>query len=196
MEYRMSRKIYRVPAAFAEYGYDGWGDDEGEHEFTGAAGETPPEGDCYQVWQDVSEETPISPVFATREECVTWVMDSHECSAAAAEKFIDDGWAPSFIGTQFGLYSGVQMAAGLAAHLAHIAPDGSHPSGTRIRHVETGIEGAVAFRMPAPNADYYGVCWDRGLPHLLAEDPTLDPDKPMEAGCRIDGFEVLSAVSS
>jgi hypothetical protein len=187
----VSRKVLLVPAEFAAEGYEGgWSEEDGPT-FLGEPGMEPPEGDCYQVWQDVGEQTPISPVFATREECAAWVARTHTCSLAAALKFVDDAWAPSFIGTNFGLYSGVQLAAGIEEHLAFIAPADSHPKGTRIRHLEHGVDGTISFRMPAPNHEYYAVVWDRALPNLLAEDPTVDPDKPMEAGCRADGFEVL-----
>jgi len=183
--------VKRVGPEFAAYGYDGgWSDEEAT--FTGEPGEDPPEGEGYQVWQDVSEATPISPVFLNRDDCAAWVTRTHECSLVAALAFIESGWAPSFIGTQFGVYSGVQMSAELGDHLDFIAPAGSHRRGTRIRHTATGTDGRIEFRMPPPNGEYYAVTWDRGLPTLVADDPSIDPDKPMEAGCREDGFEVLS----
>ena len=187
----MSRTIARVPADFAKFDYDGeWSEDEG-HVFIGERGEDPPAGECWQVWRD---QSPISPIFETAEECATWVARTHDCSPVAAAKFVADGWAPSMIGGQFGVYTGVQMAATLADHLDHIAPEGSVRLGTHVRHLSTGVEGAVQFRMPKPNDEYYFIRWDRGLPTLLADGD--DPTAPMESGCREDGFEVIPAAES
>lgn len=187
----MSRTVRRVQAEFAELDFDGWNEEDEDHKFKGTPGEIPPEGECFQVWQDVGDDSPISPVFLNLDDCAAWLTRTHDCSLAAALKLCEDGWAPSFIGTQFGLYSGVQMAAGLEAHMEYIAPEGSHAPGTRIRHLVTDVEGKVSFRMPPPNGEYYAVVWDRALYSMAAADPSIDPDKPFEAGCREDGFEVL-----
>lgn len=56
----------------------------------------PPEGDGWQLWETVSEGSPISPVFATAEE--------------TALKFVNDGWAPSFVATpETGFIDGVNF---------------------------------------------------------------------------------------
>jgi hypothetical protein len=56
----------------------------------------PPVGDGYQVWETVSEGSPISPVFETSEACVTWLI-SEGYSRSAAEAFVKQGWVPSMI---------------------------------------------------------------------------------------------------
>lgn len=56
----------------------------------------PPAGDGYQVWETVSEGSPISPVFATSEELVTW-LTGEGYSRRAAEAFVEQGWVPSMV---------------------------------------------------------------------------------------------------
>ena len=48
----------------------------------------------YQIYETVSEGTPVSPVFATKEEMLKWLI-AHGYSQKAAEKFIDIGHACS-----------------------------------------------------------------------------------------------------
>ncbi|MGW4493777.1 hypothetical protein [Streptomyces sp. NPDC004376] len=73
----------------------------------------PPKGDGWQLWETVSEGSPISPVFATADELAAWMSDPARgdrwVPPAAAAKFIADGWAPSFAFTPAtGLVSGVE----------------------------------------------------------------------------------------
>ncbi|SDN17537.1 hypothetical protein [Streptomyces wuyuanensis] len=73
----------------------------------------PPEGDGWQLWETVSEGSPVSPVFATADGLATWMSDpargNRWVPPAAAAKFIADGWAPSFVGTaSTGVVSGVE----------------------------------------------------------------------------------------
>jgi len=73
----------------------------------------PPNGDGWQLWETVSEGSPISPVFATSDELASWMSDPERgdrwVPPAVAAKFIADGWAPSFIGSvSTGLVSGVE----------------------------------------------------------------------------------------
>ncbi len=81
-----------------------------------------PEGSAtaYQVYETVSEGTPVSPVFATREALVEWLVNDgsgmgiggvpQRLSRKAAEAFVNAAWAPSAIGLEGqGLYSGVTM---------------------------------------------------------------------------------------
>jgi hypothetical protein len=74
----------------------------------------PPKGDGWQLWETVTEGSPISPVFATSDALAAWMSDPergrHWVPQEVAAKFIADGWAPSFIsgpGTH-GLVSGVE----------------------------------------------------------------------------------------
>jgi len=73
----------------------------------------PPKGDGWQLWETVSEGSPISPVFATADDLAAWMSDPARgdrwVPPATAAKFIADGWAPSFVGTSAaGLVSGVE----------------------------------------------------------------------------------------
>lgn len=56
----------------------------------------PPTGPGFQVWETVSEGSPISPVFATEDELVGW-LTTQGYSRAAAEGFAKSGWAPSMV---------------------------------------------------------------------------------------------------
>jgi hypothetical protein len=73
----------------------------------------PPTGDGWQLWETVSEGSPVSPVFPTADGLARWMSDPDRGDRwvphAAAAKFIDDGWAPSFVATSStGLVSGVE----------------------------------------------------------------------------------------
>jgi len=56
----------------------------------------PPAGPGWQLWETVSEGSPISPVFPTKGEFVEWLV-SEGYSEEAAVKFADVGWAPSAV---------------------------------------------------------------------------------------------------
>lgn len=51
--------------------------------------------DHYQIYETVSEGTPVSPVFATKGEMAEWLV-SEGYSEDAAAGFCESGWAPSF----------------------------------------------------------------------------------------------------
>jgi hypothetical protein len=73
----------------------------------------PPTGDGWQLWETVSEGSPISPVFSTAEGLARWMSDPARGDRwvphAAAAQFIDDGWAPTFVSTPTtGLVPGVE----------------------------------------------------------------------------------------
>lgn len=74
----------------------------------------PPKGDGWQLWETVSEGSPISPVFPTADGLSAWMSDPERGTRwvpqEVAAKFIAEGWAPSFIsgpGTH-GIVSGVE----------------------------------------------------------------------------------------
>lgn len=74
----------------------------------------PPTGEGWQLWETVSEGSPISPVFASSEELAAWMSDPERgrnwVPQDVAAKFIADGWAPSFVGSpRTGLVSGVEF---------------------------------------------------------------------------------------
>ena len=56
----------------------------------------PPTGPGYQLWENVSEGSPISKVFPDRESFITYLIDEGH-SRDAAENFLDSGWAPSMV---------------------------------------------------------------------------------------------------
>jgi len=73
----------------------------------------PPEGDGWQLWETVSEGSPISPVFATSDELAGWMSDPARgdrwVPQEVAAKFIADGWAPTgIISARTGAVSGVE----------------------------------------------------------------------------------------
>lgn len=79
----------------------------------------PPGGDGWQLWETVSEGSPISPVFATAEELATW-MTENRCtvngpmsSYDAALRFVQAGWAPSFmVSAETGVVAGTEWVGG------------------------------------------------------------------------------------
>ncbi|MEH0542988.1 hypothetical protein QA802_07865 [Streptomyces sp. B21-105] len=74
----------------------------------------PPEGDGWQLWETVSEGSPVSPVFATADGLAAWMSDPERgdrwVPQEVAAKFIADGWAPAFVSSArtHGLVSGVE----------------------------------------------------------------------------------------
>jgi hypothetical protein len=76
--------------------------------------EEPPTGDGYQMWETVSEGSPISPVLATPEELASWLEANPSgidegTTAAQWLAFINGpGWAPSMMSGPGGMMSGVQ----------------------------------------------------------------------------------------
>ena len=54
----------------------------------------PPEGEGWQLWETVSEGSPISPVFSTEEEFVQYLIRDG-ISESAARAFCKHGWVPS-----------------------------------------------------------------------------------------------------
>lgn len=76
----------------------------------------PPTGDGFQIWETVSEGSPISPVFATPEELAQhmagtrWGAD-HGSSYETWLKFINGpGWAPSMVMDESGIRTGAEAA--------------------------------------------------------------------------------------
>ena len=57
-------------------------------------GYEPPEGEGWQLWENVSEGSPISPVFDTKEKFIEWLV-GEGYSRIAAENFSKSGYAPS-----------------------------------------------------------------------------------------------------
>ncbi|MCE7081140.1 hypothetical protein [Streptomyces sp. ST2-7A] len=59
----------------------------------------PPTGEGWQLWETVSEGSPISPVCTTADELAAWMSDPARgdrwIPTEAAREFIDVGWAPT-----------------------------------------------------------------------------------------------------
>ena len=83
---------------------------------------TEAEATWFQVYETVSEGTPVSPAFATREELVEylvkhgdfWAQSRGEggCSRKAAEAFVmEDGWVPSMVIENGKITTGIESAA-------------------------------------------------------------------------------------
>lgn len=76
----------------------------------------PPTGEGWQLWETVSEGSPISPVFDSAEALAEWMTTNH-CTVSgpvstfdAALRFVRAGWAPSMMSSaKTGLVSGVEF---------------------------------------------------------------------------------------
>lgn len=83
--------------------------DEDDHE--------PPTGEGWQVWETVSEGSPISPVFPDREGLIGWLMSpaynwgtSKPLTREQAENFTKSAWAPTLIvSAETGVVNGDQF---------------------------------------------------------------------------------------
>ncbi len=58
--------------------------------------EDPPKGEGWQMWETVTEGSPVSPVFPTADGLENWLI-GQGYSEGAAEQFTQVGWAPSMI---------------------------------------------------------------------------------------------------
>jgi hypothetical protein len=101
----------------------GTGQDPASKEAHDAWEETPPPvGEGYQVWETVSEGSPISPVFATPPELAAW-MAIHWKQDGTYDQWlafiVGPGWAPSLVTSvgadgRFVVQTGVQAGPGWA----------------------------------------------------------------------------------
>jgi len=78
----------------------------------------PRAGEGWQLWENVSEGSPQSPVFATKEELSTWMQNNGDgnsggYSKESADAFINQGWAPSMMIINGTMMTGVDSAAAL-----------------------------------------------------------------------------------
>ena len=78
----------------------------------------PDEGPGWQLWETVSEGSPISPVFSSAGELARWLANDEGSGAAGVakwEQFLNGpGWAPSFAACQGGpIVDGVEAAVQL-----------------------------------------------------------------------------------
>jgi len=74
----------------------------------------PPKGDGWQLWETVSEGSPVSPVFADAEGLAQWLASpaakrDRLSSIEVARKFVSAGWALTFVSTpETGFVSGAE----------------------------------------------------------------------------------------
>jgi len=69
----------------------------------------PPAGEGWQVWETVSEGSPVSPVFASPGELTMW-LTGEGYTQRAAMAFVEHGWAPSFVIGGGRMGDGISMA--------------------------------------------------------------------------------------
>lgn len=89
----------------------------------------PPEGEGWQLWETVSEGSPVSPVFASSEDLARWLTTPDGGAAAGppgrpltieqARGFVGAGWAPSLIQTAGGVHDGATFVGTDAALKEH-----------------------------------------------------------------------------
>jgi len=107
----MGREVKRVPVGFdwpVGKIWDGYLLDYEERQH-------PPAGDGWQIWETTTEGSPITPAFATPEECARWAADNGASTfgyqTASYETWLrfitGPRWAPSMIAADGVLSSGV-----------------------------------------------------------------------------------------
>lgn len=57
----------------------------------------PPKGEGWQLWETVSEGSPISPVLATGEDLIDWLVQDGYSREAAINFVEGSGWVPSMV---------------------------------------------------------------------------------------------------
>jgi hypothetical protein len=95
----------------------------------------PPEGEGWQLWETVTEGSPISPVFETPEKLARWmsspayswgVSNGSDIGYEDALAFVKEGWAPTLVVTPgHGVESGEQFIGRSALDIAEIVDDGT-----------------------------------------------------------------------
>lgn len=76
----------------------------------------PPTGDGWQLWETVSEGSPVSPVFADADGLIAWLISDQDYSPQAARAFVQQGWVPSMVGVEgVGVWDGITAAGIFAA---------------------------------------------------------------------------------
>ena len=70
----------------------------------------PPEGPGWQLWETVSEGSPISAVYPTREKFIEYLI-GEGYSKKAAENFSESGWAPSMVISNGVMHKDIESAA-------------------------------------------------------------------------------------
>jgi hypothetical protein len=69
----------------------------------------PPAGEGWQIWETVSEGSPVSNVYATKEELIAYLI-SQGYTENAAENFCEGGWVPSAVIRGGKIYKDIESA--------------------------------------------------------------------------------------
>lgn len=69
----------------------------------------PPTGEGWQLWETVSEGSPLSPVFPTEEKFVEYLI-GEGYSEKAARNFCKSGWVPSAVLVNGKMYENIESA--------------------------------------------------------------------------------------
>ncbi|WP_280448401.1 hypothetical protein [Nocardia brasiliensis] len=86
----------------------------------------PPEGEGWQLWETVSEGSPVTPVFETREGLVEHLSSSaypRRLTRDEAEGLVEAGWVPSGIGNGNGFITGEQSQGDFAKIVLGLPPE-------------------------------------------------------------------------
>jgi hypothetical protein len=86
---------------------DLWPSPEAEALYENWEKEEPPTGEGYQMWETVSEGSPVSPVFADKEAFVNWLI-GEGYSEGAAEQFAEVGFVLSGIMVNGRMYNNLE----------------------------------------------------------------------------------------
>lgn len=89
------KHIVEDPALKVKYPfYWQWSDGPPDEEYYRPEFDSEPT--CFQIYETVSEGTPTSPVFNTKQDMITWLI-SEGYGREQAENFVSSEWAPSMI---------------------------------------------------------------------------------------------------
>lgn len=89
---------------------DSWDSPESKERYEGWKKQEPPAGEGWQLWETVSEGSPVSPVFPSTDTLAAWMVTEQGYSPQAAKAFCERGWAPSLV-----MVPGVYVADGVTA---------------------------------------------------------------------------------
>lgn len=104
--------VKSIPYQCSECGGEGsiWDSEADKAAYEAWKPTDPPAGEGWQFWETVSEGSPQSPVFATADELVQFLVTHEGYSHNAASSFINVGWVPSGIIQDGVMYNTVEAA--------------------------------------------------------------------------------------
>ena len=68
----------------------------------------PPSGDGWQLWETVSDGSPVSPVFETADELINYLVEDGYSVKASRKFVLDDKWCPSMVIVNGRAYSNIE----------------------------------------------------------------------------------------